>query len=352
MVCSMVRTYDIVNCGPRHRYAVNGKIVSNSSLGVQVHNLKRDGHKDPEKEIARILANEIIDAPSEHLAKLIRAAIYHPDGLVWADYSNIEGRVAPWLANSREGEKKLDVFRSGKDPYKVNAATLFGISYDEVTSEQRQSGKVQELALGFLGGAGALLSMAKMFKMTMTRDRAEVLRDAWRSVNSWAVPYGSDLVQAAKLAYYHPNSWFEAGRIAYGYDGQMWLWCRLPSGRLLAYLAPKMELVKTPWGDEMLSLTAVWTGGKPKKGEAWPRRPLTPGLLLENSTQATAACLLRRAIVKAVNAGIEVVGHVHDEVIAQNTTEEALLTHLLDAPDWAEGLPIEAVASSGTRYGK
>jgi DNA polymerase len=323
-----------------------------SSLGVQVHNLKRDGHKDPEKEIGRILANEIIDAPSEHLAKLIRAAIYHPDGLVWADYSNIEGRVAPWLANSREGEKKLDVFRSGKDPYKVNAAALFGVSYDEVTSEQRQSGKVQELALGFIGGAGALLSMAKLFKLPMTRDRAEVLRDAWRSVNSWAVPYGSDLVQAAKLAYYHPNSWFEAGRIAYGYDGQMWLWCRLPSGRLLAYLAPKMELVKTPWGDEMLSLTAVWTGGKPKKGEAWPRRPLTPGLLLENSTQATAACLLRRAIVKAVNAGIEVVGHVHDEVIAQNTTEEALLTHLLDAPDWAEGLPIEAVASTGTRYGK
>jgi hypothetical protein len=56
--------------------------------------------------------------------------------------------------------------------------------------------------------------------------------------------------------------------------------------------------------------------------------------------------------VKAVHAGVEVVGHVHDEVIAQNTTEEALLAHLLDAPDWAEGLPIEAVASSGTRYGK
>jgi DNA polymerase len=323
-----------------------------SSLGVNVQNLKRDGFKHPEQEIKRILDGEEVEQPGEHLARLVRAAIYHPNGLVWADYSNIEGRVAPWLANSREGEKKLDVFRSGKDPYKVNAATLFGISYDEVTSEQRQSGKVQELALGFLGGAGALLSMAKMFKMTMTRDRAEVLRDAWRSVNSWAVPYGSDLVQAAKLAYYHPNSWFEAGRIAYGYDGQMWLWCRLPSGRLLAYLAPKMELVKTPWGDEMLSLTAVWTGGKPKKGEAWPRRPLTPGLLLENSTQATAACLLRRAIVKAVHAGVEVVGHVHDEVIAQNTTEEALLAHLLDAPDWAEGLPIEAVASSGTRYGK
>jgi len=196
------------------------------------------------------------------------------------------------------------------------------------------------------------MSMAKTYKMSMTKDRADVLRDAWRAVNSWAVPYGYDLVQAAKLAYDHPNSWFDAGRIAYGYDGQMWLWCRLPSGRLLAYLAPRIELVTTPWGDEVPALSAVWTGGKPKKGEKWPRRPLTPGLLLENSTQATAACLLRRAIVSAVKAGVEVVGHVHDEIIAQHTTESELLAHLLDAPSWADGLPIEAVASSGQRYGK
>ncbi|MFM1752269.1 MAG: hypothetical protein RL119_1231 [Actinomycetota bacterium] len=352
MASSLVKTYDIVNCGPRHRYAVNGRIVSNSSQGVQVHNLKRDGHKDPETAILQVLEGAEINHPSEHLAKLIRAVISHPDGLVWADYSNIEGRVAPWLANSPAGEKKLDVFRSGKDPYKVNAASLFNVAYEDVTDEQRQSGKVQELALGFLGGAGALLSMAKMFKMTMTKDRAEVLRDAWRSVNSWAVPFGSDLIQAAKLAYYHPGAWFEAGRLAYGYDGQTWLWCRLPSGRLLAYLAPKMELVKTPWGDEVLGLTVVWGGGKAKAGQPWPRRPLTPGLLLENGTQATAACILRTAIVNACHAGIEVVGHVHDEIIAQNTTEEELLKYVLDAPEWTAGLPIEAKPSSGVRYGK
>jgi DNA polymerase len=345
------RSFDGRLCGAL-LFSGGGQTGRFSSLGVQVHNLKREGHKDPEAEIQRILSGETIENPSNHLAKLIRAAIYHPDGLVWADYSNIEGRVAPWLAKTPEGERKLDVFRSGKDPYKVNAATLFGVTYDEVTSEQRQSGKVQELALGFLGGAGALKSMAKLFKMPMTQDRAEILRDAWRAVNTWAIPFGADLVQAAKLAYYHPNTWFDAGRIAYGYDGQMWLWCRLPSGRLLAYLAPKMELVQTPWGEENLALTAVWTGGKPKKGEAWPRRPLTPGLLLENSTQATAACLLRRAIVSAVKGGVEVVGHVHDEIIAQNCSADALLAHLLDAPSWADGLPIEAVVSVGQRYGK
>lgn len=345
------RAFDDRLCGAL-LFSGGGQTGRFSSLGVQVHNLKREGHKNPEAEIQRILAGEEIQNPSNHLAKLIRAAIYRPEGLVWADYSNIEGRVAPWLAKSAEGEKKLDVFRSGRDPYKVNAATLFNITYEEVTDEQRQSGKVQELALGFLGGSGALMAMAKMFKMPMTKDRADILRDAWREVNKWAVPFGYDLVQAAKLAYEYPGSWFDAGRIAYGYDGQMWLWCRLPSGRLLAYLAPKMELVMTPWGDEVPALTAVWTGGKPKKGEKWPRRPLTPGLLLENSTQATAACILRRAIVRAVADGVEVVGHVHDEIIAQNCSADRLLAHLLDAPEWADGLPIEAVASKGRRYGK
>jgi DNA polymerase len=333
-------------------YAGGGQTGRFSSLGVQVHNLKRDGHKDPAKAIQQVLDNAPIERPSEHLAKLIRAVISHPNGLVWVDYSNIEGRVAPWLAKSLAGEQKLDVFRSGKDPYKVNAEVLFAVPYDQVTDEQRQSGKVQELALGFLGGAGALISMAKMFKMNIPYDRAVVLRDAWRRVNQWAMPFGNELVDAAREAFRYPNTWFDAGRLAYGYDGQSWLWCRLPSNRLLAYYQPALEWVVTPWGDEVLSLTAIWGGGKPKVGQPWPRRPLTPGLLLENATQATAADILRTAIVKACHAGIEVVGHVHDEIIAQNTTEEILLAHLLDAPEWADGLPIEAKPSSGVRYGK
>ena len=126
-------------------YAGGGQTGRFSSVGVQVHNLKREGHKDPEKAISEVLHGSNIARPSEHLAKLIRAVIAHPDGLVWADYSNIEGRVAPWLADSKAGEKKLDVFREGKDPYKVNAATLFNVRYEDVTDEQRQDRKSTRL---------------------------------------------------------------------------------------------------------------------------------------------------------------------------------------------------------------
>jgi DNA polymerase len=67
-------------------YAGGGQTGRFSSIGVQVHNLKRDGHKDPEKAIAEVLHGSNIASPSEHLSKLIRAVIAHPDGLVWANY--------------------------------------------------------------------------------------------------------------------------------------------------------------------------------------------------------------------------------------------------------------------------
>ena len=79
---------------------------------------------------------------------MLRPALIPAPGkhFVVADWSAIEGRVNPWLAGSAFGEAKLDVFRRKLDPYKVNAAATYGVQYLDVTSEQRQVGKVQELA--------------------------------------------------------------------------------------------------------------------------------------------------------------------------------------------------------------
>jgi hypothetical protein len=82
------------------------------------------------------------------LKSMLRPAIIAAPGhvLIAYDWSAIEGRVHPWLSNCPAGETKLDVFRSGLDPYKVNASATFSVSYDDVSPEQRQVGKVQELA--------------------------------------------------------------------------------------------------------------------------------------------------------------------------------------------------------------
>lgn len=333
-------------------FSGGGQTGRYSSTGIQLHNLRRDVFDDPEPIIAQIMRGEDIDEPTLSLSRLIRAVISHPDKLAWVDYSNIEGRMAPWLEGTELGEAKLDVFRKGLDPYKVNAAATFGVAYEDVDKIQRQAGKVQELALQFGGGVAALQHMGANFDLIISDDYGMTLRDSWRQVNPWMASFGRKLEKAVRNAVKVPQVWHEAGRVAYAYDGSDWLWCRLPSGRLLAYNTPRFEEVRTPWGEEVLAVTALWGGAKPKAGEKWPRRPLVGGLLIENCTQAASACLLRDAIRQCDEQGIEVVAHVHDELVAQNCAKERLRSILLNPPAWVENLPIQSSAEFGVRYGK
>jgi DNA polymerase len=333
-------------------FSGGGQTGRYSSTGIQLHNLRRDVFDEPQDLIDTIMRGEPVQEPTKALSRLVRAVISHPDGLTWVDYSNIEGRMAPWLEGTELGEDKLDMFRKGLDPYKVNASATFNVPYEAVSKEQRQAGKVQELALQFGGGVGALQSMGGTFGLEISDDYGTILRDGWRAVNPWMAAFGRKLEKAVRTAIKVPQVWHEAGRVAYAYDGTDWLWCKLPSGRLLAYHAPRFEEVVTPWGEEVMAVTALWGGSKPKAGAPWPRRPLVAGLLIENCTQAASACLLRDALRKCDTQGIEVVMHVHDEIVAQNVDKERLRSILTDAPAWAAGLPIQASAETGVRYGK
>ena len=332
-------------------FSGGGQTGRYSSIGIQLHNLRRDVFDVPQDYIDPILAGEPIEHPAKALSRLIRSTIWAPKGLTWIDYSNIEGRIAPWLEGSIWGEQKVQLFRDGVDPYVFNAMNTFHVPADQVTKDMRQAGKVQELALQFGGGIGALKVMGAGYGLDITDDYGRTLRDAWRAANPWMQSFSAALETAAMSAYLAPGDWFEAGRVSYAYDGKDWLWCQLPSGRLLAYLHPRLEEQETPWGPRT-ALTVVWGGSRPKVGEKWPRRALHGGLQIENCTQAAAADLLRHALRECDETGLEVVGHVHDEIIAQNTTIDALRQILLTAPAWAHGLPIEVKVMSGPRYGK
>lgn len=354
---AMLKRSEDLGDGPRMRGALMfngaGQTGRFSSTGIQLHNLSRASLDDPESIIATVVEGEYeIDDVTDTLKKAVRAAIYSPSGMSWYDFSSIEGRVAPWLEGGALGEAKLDLYREGVDPYVYNAARTFGISMDEVTKDQRQAGKIQELSLSFLGGVGALKVMGRGFGMHIDDEWGLQLRDAWRRANPWAQKYGRDLEKAVRAAVKDPGNWKDAGRVDYAYDGKDWLWCRLPSGRLIAYFQPRYEEVITPWGEPRMAVTTLWGGSKPKVGEEWPRRALHGGIMLENVTQATAADLLREAIARVDAAELKILLHVHDEIVVEGYHTEQLGQLMLASEPWAHSLPLAGEGGEGQRYGK
>jgi DNA polymerase len=235
----------------------------------------------------------------------------------------------------------------------ITAAEIAGCPESQVGKDLRQQGKVAELALQFLGGVGALNSMARNYGLpAFSVARGESIRDAWRRLNPWAQSFGYACERAVFAAMRNPGVPQPAGRVQYLWDGGDWLWCQLPSGRYLAYHAPRISWVETPWGEERTAVTVLWGSRRPKAGKPWPRRALYPGLLVENNTQATAADLQRLALLRADALGVPLVMHVHDELIAEGHHLPTLERVMLRAPDWAKGLPLEVEGNVGVRYAK
>jgi DNA polymerase len=159
------------------------------------------------------------------------------------------------------------------------------------------------------------------------------------------------------------------------------LWCKLPSGRCLAYAAPRTkrqawfrrkdvdEAETLPW-DQAMALERQGLGkidGEAKPAVtalgvnsvtlAFERFALYGGLATENVVQAIARDLLAWGITKAEVAGYPVIGHVHDEIITEVARDfdpdakrfERLICEL---PAWAAGLPLGASGYSGNRLKK
>jgi DNA polymerase len=323
-----------------------------ASFGLQVHNFPRKCAKAPELVCAVMAQGGAIVPQFGHrvndvLKQMLRPALMAEDGnkLVVADWSSIEARVNPWL--SGRGDDKLVIFREGGDVYKVNAAATFRVPVAEVTGDQRQVGKVQELACGFGGGVGAFASMGRIYGLVMSEPDAKRMVDGWRRANPWAVQFWDALEHAYVSAMRHKGKEFTAGRITYLFDG-LHLWYALPSGRILSYPFARLE------DGELTYAKAAW---KPAADATeWPRARLWRGLACENVTQATAADILRYALRSLDAEGFEPVLHVHDEIVLETkdpeAAEDAMRRVMCTPPAWAAGLPLGVETSIMTRYGK
>ncbi len=301
------------------------------------------------------------------VSRLIRPCFIASKGktLVWSDWSAIEARVLPWLAKSAKAELMLNTFRACDtnpelpDVYQVEAGRIFDKDPAEIgkKGDERQTGKVAILALGFGGGAGALSAMAANYGLALGDNMKKHIVGRWRESNQWAVTFWKELDTAFKNAWESPNAVFTAGRVSLVYRpnylyGTMFM--LMPCGRTITYPALRRDKVKVE--DEYGDITEEW---KVRYQSGYERKKLWHGTLAENPTQGIAASLLRDVIVRCRSHPLlDVIGHTHDEIVtecAEHTSKdvsEALTTEMEHVPEWAEGLPLVAETTVSWMYTK
>lgn len=333
---------------------------------IQVQNFPRGTLKPKEVEdvIAHLNDRKYIDvmygSPLDVVSSSLRGLLVAGPGkeLVAADFANIENRVLPWLAGE---DWKIQAFRefdagTGPDLYLVAVSRGRNISIEEA-KPFRQEGKVEELAFQFGGGVGAMSTWCRTFGMQMADEEKELRKVRWREAHPKIVHYWPDLESAAINAVQLGCVCYAGHkdrRVAFKKNGSF-LWCKLPSGRVLCYPYPEVRDVEVPWGGTKPALFYWSVNGTTNK---WEETNTYGGSLAENVTQAVARDLLADAIVRLEHNGYPVVMHVHDEVVVEIPTTAAADTTeqveklISQTPAWAAGLPVSAEGWRGKRYRK
>jgi DNA polymerase len=345
------------------------------------------------------------------LSDAIRGFIWAAPGcdLLVADYSGIEGAISAWFAGEDwkvEALHELSTNPSLPDLYRRTAAGIFGTTTDILTKKdpRRQIGKVAELSLGYQGGVGAFYSMSRNYGLDLRdaykpvwdasddarRERAEeryeeclkrnetttqklsreswiaaeLVKVGWRATNPTISATWKLLDEAVIEALDTPGRIVECLKAKY-LVRKGFLWCQLPSGRCLAYGAPRFGQVEVPWADKTqeeskrekrTAVTVLGSVQVSKTKSKFMRYPLYGGILFENIVQAIALDLLDNGLAKAEEHGYPVIGHVHDEILTEvprGWGDVAEFERLIcELPAWADGLPLTASGWRGKRYRK
>lgn len=320
--------------------------------GIQLQNLPQNhiSTLDEARELVKLGCFDMVESiygnTPDILSQLIRTMLIPKEGceFIVADFSAIEARVLAWLA----GEQwRMDAFKRGDDIYCASASQMFGVPVVKhgINGELRQKGKVAELACGYGGAAGALISMGAL-DMGLSEDELPGLIDDWRTANPHIVQFWWDVEKAA-MDTVKDHRERNVGRIGFQFYANT-LWVVLPSGRKLAYIKPRLQ--PNRFGRMAMTFESLNAANKWSRGETYS------GKLVENCTQSTARDLLAEAMWRMEQAGLDIVGHVHDEVILEvpkgTITVEDVCSIMNQNPVWANGLVLSSAGYRGDYYFK
>ena len=333
--------------------ASTGRWASRGGLNLQ--NIARPTLDDGEIEQAiPMVFNEGVGT-MQQLSSLVRSAIRAPEGktFVDVDFSSIENRVGVYLAGQND---KVRLFREGLDEYKVFASeSLYRVPYDEVTKDQRQISKSAVLGAMFGQGAKGLVKYAEGMGVKLTEPQAKNAVDNYRMSyekvkNLWAL-----CENAAIQAVENPGNPFAAGSKLILKVAKNALWMQLPSGRLICWQRPQLELLTTPWGSQKLGVTVHSQSTYTRQ---WGRNALIGSSIFQSAVQGTARDFLAVASLNLEKAGYEVLNLIHDEVlllVEEQSAESALVDVtkiMVNPPTWAPDFPLAAEGWVSKRYRK
>ena len=306
---------------------------------VQLQNLPQNHMSDLAE--ARALVREgnidaldlLYDDIPDTLSQLIRTAFIPADGLKFyvADFSAIEARVIAWFAGE---EWRTQVFVDGGDIYCASASQMFKVPVVKhgINGHLRQKGKIAELALGYGGSVGALKAMGAL-EMGLSEEELQPLVNAWRQSNPNIVRFWWDVDTAVKKVIRDKEPQVVKGIQLFYQSGMLFI--RLPSGRTLSYVKPRMG--ENRFGGESVTYEGV---GSTKK---WERIESYGPKFVENIVQATSRDILMYAM-KTLRC-CSIVAHVHDELIIEADPKmslKALCEQMGRVPPWAKGLILRA----------
>jgi DNA polymerase bacteriophage-type len=333
--------------------ASTGRWASRGGLNLQ--NIARPTISDAEIEqaIPRVFGDGV--GTLTELSSLVRSSIVAPERktFVDVDFSSIENRVGVYLAGQKD---KVELFRKGLDEYKVFAAeSLYRVPYDEVTKEQRQISKSAVLGAMFGQGAKGLVKYAEGMGVTLSEGQAKNAVDGYRNSYAKVKELWAACEGAAIQAVENPGNPFAAGAKIILKVAKNALWMQLPSGRLICWQRPELELVTTPWGQQKFGVTVHSQNTFTRQ---WSRNQIIGSSIFQSAVQGTARDCLAFAMLNLEKAGYEVINCIHDEVLLlveeQNgeSAMEDVIRIMVTPPPWAPDFPLAAEGWYGKRYRK
>lgn len=366
--------------------------------GVQVHNLVRDMPKakvvEQILELVRTGEHDVIDAvfgpPLSMVSRCMRSLFVAPSGkvLVSGDFANVEGRGQAWFAGE---EWKIQAFiaadnKTGPGIYELAYSRMFSVPVESVKdpSEERQVGKVAELAFGYQGGVGSFHTMGKNYGVKVSDAKADEFKDAWRNAHPAiaGVLTAGIRKDGGKFYYRKGGVWTAIQRAAIdavlnpgetytcGAPGRQakfkmvgsFCWCLLPSGRAICYPYPK--ILAGEYGNQFTYMSVPGQDKSqiiydPKNVSNWARVGAYGGSFFNNIVQGFSRdLLLDSCLLPLDDAGATIVLHTHDDGNIEVETDKgegaraAMEQMMRTPPAWAKGFPLYAKCKLMQRYGK